>query len=270
MRRLILILCIGLLQGMAVRAQSAYPFGQGEELNLSVMFKWGAVNTEVGIAQLKVDSLNYKGTPVYHLDCKAWTAPFFDRFYKIREDLQSWAGIRDLQPVHFTRNTLEGSYTATNSYVYDWKDQVIRADINFENKGRQRIEIPLKPGDLDLISLFYTVRSLDGKALKSGAKTLLRFAIDDDVYDVHITAHGEETIKVRKMGRMKAWHLSCSVVQGALFDGNEHLHLWISADENRIPVAARVPLKVGRVEAWLKGYSGLQHPFDAWTDGGKR
>ena len=261
---------MGLTHWISASAQNRYPFCDGEELRLSVMFKWGAVNAEVGMAVLKVDSLLFEGTQAYHLDCKAQSAPFFDRFYKIREDLQSWVRVKDLRPLHFTRNTLEGSYTATNTYVYDWKEQLIKADINFENKGPQHLDIPLKSGDLDLISLFYSVRALGPESYRAGAKTTLRFAIDDDVYDVHITAHGEETIKVRKMGRMKAWHMSCSVVQGALFDGNEHLHLWFSADENRIPVAATVPLKVGRVNAWLCGFSGLQHEFSAWEDGGKR
>ena len=98
----------------------------------------------------------------------------------------------------------------------------------------------------------------------------MRFAIDDNVFDVYIHSQGKENIKIRKLGRMDAWHLSCSVVQGALFDGNENLHLWISADNNRIPVAARVPLKLGAVQAWLSGWSGLKNPFDAWTYERKR
>lgn len=270
MRRWILILCACLLQWISASAQTAYPFGEDEQLRLSVMFKWGAVNTEVGVASFRVDSLAMNGAPAYHLDCKAQTAPFFDVFYKIREDLQSWVRVQDLRPTRFTRNTLEGGYTATNTYAFDWENSLIRADVNFGNKGPEKLEIPLKEGDLDLVSLFYSIRTLEEASLQKGAKTDLRFAIDDAVFDVHVTAHGQESIKVRKMGRMKAWHLSCSVVQGALFEGNEDLHLWISADENRIPVAARVPLKVGRVEAWLKGFSGLQHEFTAWEDARKR
>ena len=269
MRKWVLIFCLVLLQGMDALAQQA-PFRKGEEVTLSVMYKWGAVNTEVGQAVLKVDSLHFKGEEAYHLICKAKTAPFFDIFYKIREDLQSWTRVQDLRPIQFTRNTLEGSYTATNTYNFDWDQQVIKADINFENKGQQAMEIPIKAGECDLITLFYRLRNLGDAGYKKGARTTIRFAIDDDVFDVHVTCRGEETIKVRKMGKMNAIHLSCSVVQGALFDGDEQLHLWLSADENRIPVAAHVPLKVGNVQAWLTGYKGLKHEFTAWADGRKR
>lgn len=269
MRRWLLILCICLAAPLAF-AQENYPFCDGEVLTLSVMYKWGAINTEVGTARLQLDSLNYEGEPAFHLACKAWTAPFFDRFYKIREDLESWVRAKDLRPLRFTRSTYEGGYEATNDFHYKWEEGYIDADVTFENKGPQKLQIPLKSGEYDLIALLYHIRRLDTSAYEKGATTNVRFAIDDNVFDVTIRAQGKENIKIRKLGRLDAWHLSCSVVQGALFDGDENLHLWISADENRIPVAAKVPLKVGAVRAWICGWNGLKNPFDAWTDERKR
>lgn len=269
MRKWILFLSIALLHCVSAGAQEAVPYRNGENVTLSVMYKWGAVNTEVGMATLQVDSLNLKGEEAYHLICTAKTAPFFDLFYKIREDLQSWVRVSDQRPLQFTRNTMEGSYTATNLYDFDWEQGVIHADINYGSKGPQHLEVPLAEGDCDLISLFYKMRNLGEAGYEKGAKTVIHFAIDDDVFDVTVTCRGEETIKVRKMGKMKALHLSCSVVQGALFAGDELVHLWVSADENRLPVAALVPLKVGNVQAWLTGYSGLKHEFSAWADGRK-
>lgn len=268
MRRTILLIFL-LLSSWAAMAQE-HPFMEGEEVRWSIMFKWGAFNTEVGYARFGVDSLFFRGNEAYHIDCKVQSAPFFDRFYKIREDLQSWVRAQDLRPLRFTRNTYEGGYTATNDYNYNWDKGVIEADINFENKGEQRLEIPVKEGEFDLISLVFNIRSLPESAYRMGQTTLVRFAIDDAVFDVHIRAYGEEVVKVRKMGKIKGWHLACSVVQGALFERDEDLHLWLSADANRIPIAAKVPLKVGAVQAWLSAYSGLKYPFEAYADGRKR
>ena len=269
MRRWLLILCICLAAPLAM-AQEHYPFCDGEVVTLTVMYKWGAINTEVGTARLQVDSLNYEGMPAFQLGCKAWTTPFFDRFYKIREDLQSWVRTGDLRPVRFTRSTYEGGYEASNDFHYKWEEGFIDADVIFEKKPPQKLLIPLKEGEYDLVSLLYHIRRLDESAFRKGATTKVRFAIDDSVFDVYIRAQGKENIKIRKLRRMNAWHLSCSVVQGALFDGDEDLHLWLSADDNRIPVAAKVPLKMGAVQAWLTGWNGLKNPFDAWTDERKR
>ena len=269
MRRWLLILCICLAAPQAM-AQEHYSFCDGEVVTLTVMYKWGAINTEVGTARLQVDSLNYEGIPAFQLGCKAWTTPFFDRFYKIRENLQSWVRAGDLRPVRFTRSTYEGGYEASNDFHYNWEEGFIDADVIFEKKPPQKLQIPLKEGEYDLVSLLYHIRRLDESAFQKGATTKVRFAIDDNVFDVYIKAQGKENIKIRKLRRMNAWHLSCSVVQGALFDGDEDLHLWLSADGNRIPVAAKVPLKMGAVQAWLTGWNGLKNPFDAWTDERKR
>lgn len=269
MRRWLLILCICLAAPLAI-AQEQYSFCDGEVVTLSVMYKWGAINTEVGTARLQVDSLNYDGIPAFHLGCKAWTTPFFDRLYKIREDLQSWVRAGDLRPMRFTRSTYEGGYEASNDFHYNWDEGFIDADVIFEKKPPQKLHVPIKEGEYDLVALLYHIRRLDESAYQKGAVTKVRFAIDDSVFDVYIRAQGKENIKIRKQRRMNAWHLSCSVVQGALFDGDEDLHLWLSADDNRIPVAAKVPLKMGAVQAWLSGWNGLKNPFDAWTDERKR
>lgn len=270
MKKLILLVCAVLLSWVNAFAQKDWPFKDGEQFTFSIMYKWGAVNTEVGLAEFTVAEERLKGEDVYHMACKAKTAPFFDIFYKIREDLESWDRVEDLRPLQFTRNTLEGSYTATNTYDFDWNSGVIKADINFAGRGQQYMEIPVKPGEGDIVWLIYQMRAMDEKSFAKGAKTKFHFAIDDDVFDVTVTCRGEETIKVRKMGKMKAWHISCSVVQGALFEGDEQLHLWFSADENRIPVAAHIPLKVGNVQAWVSGWHGLKYDFNAWADGRKR
>ncbi len=270
MRRWLLILCLCLAAPFAF-AQGNYPFCEGETVTLSVMYKWGAINTEVGTARLQVDSLEWEGQPAYHLTARAWTVPFFDRIYKIRENLQSWVRASDLRPLRFTRSTYEGGYEASNEFNYNWEEGRIEADVTFDKKPPQKLQIPLKSGEYDLIALLYHMRRLDESSYQDGATTHIRFAIDDNVFDVYIKGMGKENLKIRRMGRrLNAWHLSCSVVQGALFDGNENLHLWISADENRIPVAARVPLKLGAVQAWISGWNGLKNPFDAWTDERKR
>ena len=239
------------------------PFQPGEQFNMGLMFKWGAVNTEVALASVTLDQENYEGIPSYHTSFKVKSAPFFDIFFKMREDFHSWFGVEDLRPLKFTRDTYEGGYTATNLYLYDWPAGVIHADINFNGQGRQVMEIPLKGNVQDLPTLIYTLRTMDMEGMQVGKAIPLRFAIDDAVFDVKITYKGQQNLKVRKMGRMLTHHFSCQVVSGAMFEGDTELQVWFSADENRLPVAVMAPLRVGAVWAWLKSYEGLKYPFTA-------
>lgn len=238
-------------------------FGPGENLGLSVTYKWGAVNTEVAVATLALDQTRFQGESVYHTRLKVRSAPFFDVFFKMREDFQSWFRTEDLRPCKFIRDTYEGGYTALNQYIYDWDAGVIHADVNFENRGPEMMDIPLHDCVYDLPALIYYLRCADFSKMQAGKSYPLSFAIDDAVFDVKLTYKGVKTLKVRRIGKVRARQFSCSVVQGAMFEGNQELQFWLTDDGNCLPLAVMVPLRIGAVWAWLQTYDHLKYPFSS-------
>lgn len=265
MRRFLAI-SLGILLSVVVYAFPArkeLPFQAGEKVHLSVMFKWGAVNSEVAWADLSLQETVCQQQPAYCLTINARTAPFFDVFYRIREGFQSWFSLTEQRPLQCTRDTHEGNYYAWNRYTYDWTNGVIHADVNFNGRGDEHYEIPLQGEVYDLPTLIYHFRTVDPSALKPGDRFPLRFAIDDDVFDITLTFVGRETKKIRKMGKVKTLRFACSVVNGALFDGNKPVDIWFSDDGACLPVAFMAPLRVGAVQGWLKSYEGLKYPFEA-------
>lgn len=253
-----------------LKAQNCLPqgasrtFKPGEEISFSLMFKWGAVNTEVGQAKIKVDSIAYRGAPAYHSVLQVKSAPFFDAFFKMREYFQGWMAPEDLRPLKFIRDTHEGKYAATNLYYYDWNKMVIHADVSSTSMGSKTLDIPLKQCVYDIGSILYYARSMDTGKLRVGQSYPLTFAIDDEAFDVHLTYKGKEVVKARKLGKVRCMVFSCSVVQGALFSGEEEFLFWISDDGNRLPVGFICPLKIGSVRGWLKSdYKNLKYEFSS-------
>lgn len=234
------------------------PFRSGERFGFRLMFKWGGVNQEVGSAKVVLDSVSYQGAPTYHAHFTARSNKFFDGFYKIRENFQSWFDADDLRPRKFIRDTQEGKYSAYNLYHYDWASKFIHAEVNMNKPESTMMEIPLDGEIYDLPALIYYLRTMDQSSLAVGQKIPLTFAIDDDIYNVMMTYHGPKRLKIRKLGYVSTRHFTCTVVDGALFEGNKELSLWFSADENRLPVAIMAPLRVGAVWAWLKNYENLR------------
>ena len=230
------------------------PFHHGEEIDLGLYYKWGAVNTEVAQATIALDSLLFNGQDAWHVNFRVQSAPFFDVFFKMREDFHSWMTVDGLRPMRFTRNTLEGKYTATNEYVYDWPAQVIHADVNFYNRGVEHYEIPLHDCVYDLPALIFYLRTMDLSRMNPGDRYHLSFAIDEAVFDIVLTYHGPEALKMRKGGYRSALLFSCSVVSGAMFEGDKELKFWISDDGDYVPLAIMAPLRVGAMWAWLKEY----------------
>lgn len=239
------------------------PFQDGEQARYSIKFKWGAVNTELAWADMALAETKEAGEPCYRLKLSARTVPFYDAFYYIRENFESWFSIEEQRPIKCTRDTWEGKYTAWNRYTYDWDNQVIHADVNFNGRGDEHYEIPLKQEVYDLPTLVYHFRTIDASQLRGGERFPLQFAIDDSVFDIHLTFVGRETCSVPRIGKVRTLHFYCSVVSGALFEGDKPVEIWLADDGTCLPVAFMAPLRVGAIQGWLKQHKGLKYNFDA-------
>ena len=57
--------------------------------------------------------------------------------------------------------------------------------------------------------------------------------------------------------------LGISVVAGDIFEGDDSAYIWLTDDDNRLPVFFQVPLKVGAMSGRLTSWSGLRHEFSS-------
>ena len=89
----------------------------------------------------------------------------------------------------------------------------------------------------------------------------MTFAIDDDVYNVYFILHGRETIKVKGLGTVNTIKFAAKLLEGEVFKGEEDMIIWVTDDENRLPVYFEAPLLVGKATGRMSGYAGLKHPF---------
>lgn len=210
--------------------------------------------------------MRLNGEKVFHCAAFGRTTRFFDWFFTVREDFQSWFTYDGLSPRRFTRDTKEGKYVAKNTYVYRWGGLAgdhIAADIYTSSRGDRSMDLPLDKCTYDLPALFYLARNMDFDKVETGIKYPMTFAIDDDVYNVYFIMKGRETVKVKGLGTVRTIKFAAKLLSGNVFTGEEDLDIWISDDENRIPVLFEAPILVGTASGRLKDYSGLKHPFSS-------
>ena len=261
MRKLILTGSFWMLLSLTLWAQGLplcqeSPFAAGERISMGIMFKWGAVNTEVAQASLRLEKVPYQTDSLYHAVCQVKSASFFDVFYRMRENFQSWFTVDEIRPVEARRNTIENDYTSTNHYIYDWQGNVINADVCINGGTHQAKVLQMKGMSYDIVSLIFHLRNVDWKNAVIGKTYTAPFAIDDEVSELSVTYYGPEVLKVRKLGKKNALRFSCTVVAGQLFEGDQQMQVWFSDDEKHIPLAVMVPLKMGTMWAWLKAWEG--------------
>ena len=281
--RILLILLCTCMSAMTVHAQessdlkgtSCIPvrtvlgddlaFQDGESMSFAVQYKWGAVNTDVGYATVRLDTLRYNGTKAFRCSAYGYTRRFFDFFFKVREDFKAWFTYDGMRPLKFTRDTHEGGYEARNTYIYDWSmpDPHIVADVYSTSSGQRDIEIPLTPCTFDLPSLFFFARNMNFDVVKPGKKYPMTFAIDDDIFNVYFILYGRETIKIKGLGTVKTIKFAAKLLEGGVFKGDEDMIIWVSDDENRVPVYFEAPLLVGLATGRMIDVSGTKYPFRA-------
>lgn len=268
MKRLAIILCT-VLAAVAASAQNCFPvsgdipFKAGEKIKMGLYFKWGAVNTEVASGELAIRESALNGEPVFQSSLIADSAPFFSVFYDMHERFNTWFAMDAVKPFKYDRDTKQGDYRAFNNYIYDWDARTIHADINFGGRGQQILDIPFGGCICDISSIIYLARTIDFENLTPGQQIPIDFAIDDTVFNIRLTYKGRETVKVKRLGKVKAMKFSCTVVSGAMFDGKTEMILWFSDDANRVPVGFMAPLRIGSVQGWVKQLEDLKYPFDA-------
>jgi hypothetical protein len=72
--------------------------------------------------------------------------------------------------------------------------------------------------------------------------------------------------KVHGMGRYKTLKFQPDVIAGNVFKEDAKMSVWVSDDQNRIPVLIESPVSVGSVKMVLKRYWGLKYDFGAKVD----
>jgi len=245
------------------RADGVDPWKSGEKIVFNISYNWHAVQTDVAKGTLTMKQERLNGEPVWHTSMAMQTAPFFDVFFKIRENFDSWFALKGVEPRKFYRDTKEGDYFAINDYIYDRKAGVIHANLEYSGRGKESLNIPYGDCTYDVTALFYFARRMDFEKMKPGTVHKISIAIDKDVLQVNLTYRGKENKWVKGVGTIAAYKVGISLNKGDVFEGNEDAILWFSADDNRIPVAFMAPLKVGAMNGRLASYGGLAHEFKA-------
>lgn len=246
-------------------SQETLAFRPGEKMYFTMHYKWGIIDSDIGSATVSLDQVDFNGQQAFRCTVTGKTTRMYDLFFKVRENFVSWFSIDGLKPLKFTRDTQEGRYIAKNTYIYNWAaaEPHIIADVYSSSSGQRNLELPLTPCTFDLPALFFFARNIDMSKVEKGKKYPMTFAIDDDVYNVYFIYHGKETVKVKGLGNVKALKFAAKLIAGEVFTGEEDVMMWISDDENKVPVLFEAPILVGTASGRMSGVEGLKYPFSA-------
>ncbi|HVW94764.1 MAG TPA: DUF3108 domain-containing protein [Mucilaginibacter sp.] len=225
-------------------------FKVGEELDYKLKYGFFTA-AEAKIRVGKSDRL-FDGKPAFHIVADSKTAGTFDFFYKVRNRYETYVDEKTLEPYFYTENRKEGSYRHTDNVTFDHNTEKITAA-----KG----VYPMTGKVFDFLSAYYFARSVDISNLHVGDKFSLQYFLEDGVHSMEITYAGKEKMDC-SLGTFNCLKFNPTIIPGRVFRKSSKLYLWITDDNNRIPVKAHVELVVGSVTMDLTGAKNLKYPLN--------
>lgn len=236
------------------KAARKVAFQAGEVLNYEISYGFAkGAEAKFGVRDTVLD-----GVPVNHFWVAGWTTGLLDMLYPVYDVYRSYALKDSDMPLVAIRDVREQKYVDYKEDRYDWTSRSDSLLLVREN-GEQHV---LPRGTMDLVSVFFYVRNrLSNTELHVGDEIAIPTFFNGEFYPLKIQYKGEEVVKT-KFGRLRCYKFVPLVKVGDLFKSQDALMVWLTADENHIPVRVRFKLFLGSLSCDLVGFSGLRWPLE--------
>lgn len=258
---LLSLLLLMLCAASPLQAQLYHP---GEILSYRVSYKAKMFpNTEVGSVEILTSEATLNGQQLYKVEGIGRTLPTYRWFFNLEDTYTVWIDPNTLRPVRFESNLHEGDYTFQSTYVYDWNKSEAHTRWRRRQSPFEQKVIALTPQSMDAISLFFKLRTDSADSFHPGEPQVLQMVLQDTIRHLQYRYLGRETKKIRNMGRYRALKFECQLgtTEGFSFTDGTIFTIWISDDDNKIPLYIESPVKIGSINAYISGYKGLKYPI---------
>lgn len=228
-------------------------FGAGEKLAYRVHY--GFINAaeaeiEVGRAIVKVNN-----RPCYKVNVSGKTVGAFDLVSRVRDTWRSYIDTSAILPQMFYQKIEENKYRKEETVTFNHGSDVAYAEKKGEKKSFR------VPNNIhDVISGYYFLRTLNFENIKVGNVVEVPTFFADEVYPMRVKYGGKGVVKTR-FGKINVIKLNPILPENKLFKGENSIRIWVSDDENKVPVKVEVDLWIGAIEMDLQTYKGLRQPF---------
>lgn len=252
-----LLLCLLLITATTLKAQTDFcsirniSFKEGEKIKFKVYYNMGALWIGAGEASFTTVPETLNGRKVYHILGDGKTLKSYDWFYRVRDLYETYLDAETLLPYKFVRNVNEGGFRIFNSVIFN---QAAKQAVS--TNGVYNVPACVQ----DVLSAVYYARNIDYSKLQPGAKIPFSMFLDDHVYNLYIRYIGKERITT-KYGTFNAIKISPLLIQGTIFKGGEKMMIWVTDDNNHIPVRIDSPILVGSIKVDMVGYENLRNPL---------
>lgn len=254
MRKHLLLLALNLFS-ISYFAQANYrkvdnvAFKRGEKLGYRIHY--GFIDAAVASIEITEENKKFGDRNTLHIVGTGRSKGSFDFFFKIRDRYETYLDEDAIIPWFFGRRVDEGGYRISQDYLFNHTQR----KVNTNGKS-----IDIWQYTQDMLSGFYYARTLDLSNAKEGDIFSVPTIVDGEMYNLQIKFKGRETIK-SDWGKISCLKFVPILQKGRIFKREEDMIVWLSDDNNHIPIRAKADILFGSLKMDLISYSGISTPF---------
>ncbi len=235
---------------------SAFTFG--EELQFEVSYGW--LNLAEARLQIGRRAVQEQSRPHFKIDAYGKTKGAATIFGKVNDNWGTHLDTSTLLPSLSYRHIEEGKYRKNEKVYFDQKNRKARMELyDRDNRTLKEAREFSLPGNVqDLVSGFYYLRSMNLTDLKKGQVVLITGFFDKEIYNLKLIFEGTEQIQT-SLGLMDTYIFSPMIPQNKLFRGDYPVKVWVTKDQNKIPVKIKANLFIGSLNIDISSAKGLRN-----------
>jgi hypothetical protein len=236
-------------------ASSNTSFTDREVLHYKAYYNWKVIWIPAGEVKFTVaeNSTEFK----YMARGKSFSS--YDNFFRVNDYYATTVDKKTMLPKTFVRYIEEGEYRKFDSLTFDHKNLVIYSLNGKTKEAATAKTFSIDSCTFDLLSVMYSLRNTNTNAYKPGESLDISMFLDEEVYPIHVVYDKKEHKKIKDMGKYNTLLIHPQLVVGNVFKKGDKMNIWVSDDENKVPLMIESPISIGSVKAVLQSYSGLRH-----------
>ena len=252
MKKIIILVLVITTLGFSSQKERAFDTGEWFKFRIH----YGLINA--GYATLEVQEAVRNNKKVYHAIGKGYTTGMSRFFFKVEDNYESYFDKETGNPYQFVRKINEGGYTKNQEGFFNQSTNRILVK-DYKNKSENTYLIP--ENTQDIMSTFYYLRNYPTiDKLKVGESVAIDMFFDNETTKFKLKFIGTEDLET-KFGVVPTMIFRPLVQSGRVFKEQESLTVWISDDDNKIPLRIQASLAVGSIKADLEAFKGLKYSF---------
>lgn len=238
-------------------------FSSGEDLNFKVVYNWGPLWLASAEASFKVRSGKYDGKKCYIFNGSGRTYERYDWFFTVRDDFESYVDSTSFRPLTFRANIHEGSKKDRHLYIFDAARRKAYTIINYGNKPVKVDTLQVSACSIDVLSAIYFARNVDYSKCKVNDTIGISLLLDGKLFPLYVRYLGREIFTSQELGTFRCIKFRPLLVEGSIFKKGEHMNVWVTDDQNKLPIYIETSIVVGSIKVSLVNFKGLRHPMAA-------